>query len=107
MGYSTQGDVKPGDSVRWVEEENAYTHEFSLDSVLYRYGYYRLSEHFNGINDYLHTPCDIVDAILLKVSEGANDRSIAEKAAAQNKLTPEQREQAAMEAELKRLAQGK
>lgn len=106
MGYSTQGNVKPGDSVRWVEEENAYTHEFSLDAVLYRYGYFRLSEHFNGINDYLHTPCDIVDAILLKVSEGANDRSEADKRAAK-KLTPEQQEQAAMEAELKRMSQGK
>lgn len=107
MGYTDPSNTQPGDAVRWVEEENAFQHEFSLDSVLYKYGYYRLSEHFNGVNDYLHTPCDIVDAILLKVAEGANARSAAEKIEQARRMTPEQREQAQMEAELKKLTEGK
>lgn len=81
MGYLNPAKPVPGDSIAWNKEEDNYTHPWALERRLFNFGYYKLSEIFESVNEYLNTPADLVDLISTKVMEGAERRSMDDKAA--------------------------
>lgn len=73
MGYMELKKTQAHAPIKWIESENSYVHQFSLYKRMYDYGFYRTKEVMD-INEYLHTPADLIDTIMEGLKAGSEAR---------------------------------
>lgn len=73
MGYYTLSDKDPFRSIKWIEAENAYVHQYSLEELGRVYAYNRLQEYI-PLDLYLNLPSIVVDDLITGLVNGRSER---------------------------------
>lgn len=75
MGYYELDEKDPFRSIRWVKEENAYNHQFSLEEIGREYAFNRLQEYI-PLELYLNLPNVILEDLINGLINGRNERHL-------------------------------
>jgi hypothetical protein len=93
MGYLTPATMTPHSSVRFIEEENKFTHPWSIKHIGQQYGYARLKD-IIPLQEYLNLPAYFVEDLIEGIVTGSDRRARqeAERQPEGGQPTKEQRE---------------
>lgn len=73
MGYYTLNDKDPFRSIKWIEQENTFTHQYSLEEIGRVYAFNKLQEYI-PLDLYLNLPNIVVDDLITGLVNGRNER---------------------------------
>lgn len=73
MGYYTLTEKDPFRSINWIPEENAFTHQYSLEEIGRVYAFNKLQDYI-PLELYLTLPNVIVDDLITGLVNGRNER---------------------------------